>query len=337
MTTDHKTKHSSMCSKICLLALPVLLSTVIPLFAHKWLPFYPPLLEQSVATFYDRVEGLGLTELTANLLETTSKLGLELSVVNNGGHFERHLKSHFFEGWYYKLVSKDQRTTVIAIPCVYYDGKENRETDATEKHLEETESHGFIMVGVVVRSKAGKVIHHNITYTKFDLSNVSIQNSGGRKDQYKFVLAENVFESDRVVLDIPGVVKGSAKLKDVMRYPGTLINPNIMGFFSYIDAAFGMQCVHKVVAIDAEIEGTFDLNIPVSLSTDVGSPSKTASGATPSSKVEAGSEDLIQTTLDLTGGRAYVEGDYGSEFPNKYVWIATNHFASNPGSSLLLR
>ena len=36
--------------------------------------------------------------------------------------------------------------------------------------------------------------------------------------------------------------------------------------------------------------------------------------------------------MNLIGGRAYVEKDWGSKFPKTWVWIQANHFAAENGA-----
>ncbi len=76
-------------------------------------------------------------------------------------------------------------------------------------------------------------------------------------------------------------------LKDLKR---TLISPNIMGYFNYIPQ---LECRHEVVSMTHWLEGYIQMG-----------------------------EEII----DFTYGKGYIEKDWGQSFPEKYLWIQTNHF-----------
>ncbi len=48
----------------------------------------------------------------------------------------------------------------------------------------------------------------------------------------------------------------------------------------------------------------------------------------------SGTVELDGTQWDFTGGRGYIEKDWGQAFPDGYVWMHTNHFA-DPTTSLM--
>mmetsp|Transcript_3817 Transcript_3817/g.5123 ORF Transcript_3817/g.5123 Transcript_3817/m.5123 type:complete len:425 (-) Transcript_3817:1317-2591(-) len=276
------------------------LAFVFPRVAFR-LPFYSTKLERLIARYYEARDESMLIKSIPNV---------RWPIVSRGGHFTPFLEDslahsagkpvkrkpyRYFEGWYYKMVSKDTRDTVIVIPCVFFDG-------------EHEDDHAFIMVGKTVRDASGKVLSSDATFHKYPLSEVKLinyENDEKGFDRYQFSIGENVFTENQASLDIPGRVTGKIELTKVVEYPSTTFNPNIMGFFSFLDATIGMECVHKVVAIDSSTKGT------LSFAGDIGN-------------------------VDMTGGKAYVEGDYGSEFPSKWIWMQSNHFKSNPGSSFLL-
>jgi len=61
-----------------------------------------------------------------------------------------------------------------------------------------------------------------------------------------------------------------------------------------------MECYHGLVSLDHELSGELDLGAPV----------------------------------EFTGGRGYIEKDWGTSFPSAYVWMQSNHFDA-PGVSLM--
>lgn len=265
------------------------LGVLFPPIAHK-LPYYPESLEQIVFNYYEARDSgspLNLVRQVGDLVTQSVP-----SPVNIGGHFQKFLSGKesvkgpmFFEGWYYKAVTADLRHTMIVIPGVFFDGQ--GETD-----------HAFIMTSLV-GAKVKKM--PEVEYHRFKLSDVKMKNLEG--DGFELRIGANHFTNSIASLKIPGKVEGSLRVNEAKRYPGSWLNPNIMGFFSYLDAAVGMQCVHKVVAMDGIVVGGMQVK---------------------------------KDTIDFSNGRMYIEGDYGSEFPKRYVWAASNHFADNPGSSVMV-
>jgi hypothetical protein len=92
-------------------------------------------------------------------------------------------------------------------------------------------------------------------------------------------------------------VVGDLSFKGTTPWPVSLASPGIMGWYSW--APF-MECYHGVLSLDHEIEGSLTVN---------------------------GQE------MDFSGGRGYVEKDWGKSFPHAHIWMQSNHFDS-PGISL---
>ena len=46
----------------------------------------------------------------------------------------------------------------------------------------------------------------------------------------------------------------------------------------------------------------------------------------------SGTLNIDGGSVNLIGGRAYVEKDWGSKFPKTWVWIQANHFAAENGA-----
>jgi hypothetical protein len=70
-----------------------------------------------------------------------------------------------------------------------------------------------------------------------------------------------------------------------------------MGWFAYIPF---MECYHGVLSLDHSVEGRLTIG---------------------------------KTAVDFSGGRGYIEKDWGASFPRGWVWMQTNHF-SEEGVSL---
>jgi tocopherol cyclase len=110
----------------------------------------------------------------------------------------------------------------------------------------------------------------------------------------------NRFSTGGVVLDLPEV--GLSGRVDFDRpldpWPVTWRSPGAMGWYAWMPF---MECYHGVVSFGHGLSGTLRLQ---------------------------------ENTVDFTGGKGYIEKDWGQAFPSGYVWMHSNHFA-DPSVSLM--
>ncbi len=107
-------------------------------------------------------------------------------------------------------------------------------------------------------------------------------------------VANSRFTSERISLDIQEPdcqLTGELRLGPLTAWPATAASPGVMGWYAW--APF-MQCYHGVVSLDHALEGTLNYN---------------------------------GRALDFSGGRGYIEKDWGRAFPAAWIWMQTNHFA----------
>ena len=91
-------------------------------------------------------------------------------------------------------------------------------------------------------------------------------------------------------------LKTNLRFENIEKYPTSFLHPGIMGPFSFVP---GMECYHGIVNIRHTIVGTMVYN---------------------------GSQ------IDMTGGEGYIEKDWGSSFPQAWIWMQANHFSSHNAS-----
>lgn len=108
----------------------------------------------------------------------------------------------------------------------------------------------------------------------------------------------NEFSDKGMKLDLPGF-RGELKFGDTVPWPANNYGPGVMGWYSFVPF---MQCYHGVVSMDHRLEGSLEVE---------------------------GSE------IGFTGGQGYIEKDWGRSFPRAWIWMQTNHFEEQPGTSIM--
>ena len=137
--------------------------------------------------------------------------------------------SRFFEGWYYKLVSKDQSQAVAIIPGIAMD--ENGSKQA------------FIQV---LDGKKDKAWYHRFDSNDFCPS----------PKKHSLFIGNNFFSSDKMILDLPNI-KGEVNFDHLSPWPSNLLSPGIMGPFSFVPF---MECYHGILSMNHFIKGGLVLN-----------------------------------------------------------------------------
>ncbi len=122
-------------------------------------------------------------------------------------------------------------------------------------------------------------------------------------DRFALNLGGNFFSAEKMRLDLPGV-QGEINFHNTVPWPKMLGAPGIMGWYSFVPF---MECNHGVVSMHHTLEGSLRLSMP------------------------GGGSRLV----DFTGGKGYLEKDWGRSFPQAYVWMQSNHFDQHEQASLM--
>ncbi|MBY8999482.1 MAG: hypothetical protein KGD64_01070 [Candidatus Heimdallarchaeota archaeon] len=139
----------------------------------------------------------------------------------------------YFEGWYFKIVDKDENVVFAIIPGVSF------EKDGT--------AHCFIQF-----FDGKEVIMHNIKY--------DIEQFQYSKKRFEVKIGNNIFTSKKIVLEIDSEdikVKGTIELGDLSPWPVKFFNPGAMGPFRLVPF---MECYHGVLSFDHKLRGKLDVN-----------------------------------------------------------------------------
>ncbi len=142
-------------------------------------------------------------------------------------------------------------------------------------------------IQVIIANKAPKPTLVT-DYFRFPLSDFNFQD-----EPFRIQVGKNLFSKTDVALHLESEqlqIKGHFFLGDLEPIEKSLRYPNIMGYFGYLSF---MECYHGIVSMQHGCSG--EVNI---------------SGK----------------SISFSGGRGYIEKDWGRSFPKDYVWIQGNHF-----------
>ncbi|MFL0250906.1 tocopherol cyclase family protein [Clostridium neuense] len=127
-----------------------------------------------------------------------------------------------------------------------------------------------------------------------------------KKDEFKasysefnLSVGENFFSISQIDLNINQQnenISGTLHFDNIIKWPDSRINPGSMGFYNYLEF---MQCYSQVCAVDGFIRGKLYINGEI---------------------------------IDFTGGKLYIEKNWGKAFPYSYIWVQGNSFAGGEGA-----
>ena len=122
---------------------------------------------------------------------------------------------------------------------------------------------------------------------------------GADKDEFALAVGENRFGRRGISFNLnrpSAAVSGELTFSGHLDWPDSFLNPGSMGFYNYIPR---MQCYSQVCAMDFDLAGTLDIN---------------------------GRE------IDFSGGKGYIEKNWGAAFPFSWTWVQCNHFQKERAS-----
>lgn len=93
--------------------------------------------------------------------------------------------------------------------------------------------------------------------------------------------------------------EGCLNFENPSAFPKSLLNPGIMGPFGFLPF---MECYHGVVYVNHRLSGVIDID---------------------------------HQPQDFSNGSGYIEKDWGTSFPQSWIWIQCNHFEDTEGSFML--
>jgi tocopherol cyclase len=152
-------------------------------------------------------------------------------------------RKNYFEGWYYKLVSYDQKYTLAFIPGV---------------SINEKDTHAFIQVFISQTvEKETKLKSH---YFRFKLEEFEYSHN-----YFSIKIGSNYFSKEKISIDLKTSqfqIFGNIIISNTTPIQKTVFSPNIMGSFGYLNF---MECYHGVISMSHDLSGILKINeVPVS-------------------------------------------------------------------------
>jgi hypothetical protein len=193
----------------------------------------------------------------------------------NPGLFQgRTSYRNYFEGWYFKHVSSDLKQVYSFIPGI---------------SLSDNDSHSFIQI---INGITGETNYVEYPVGEFGWDTGKLYIKVGGSEFTESYLDLNI-DSDKIA------VRGKVEYSNMIRYPGTLFSPGIMGWYSFVPF---MECKHGVISVNHDLTGHLSIN---------------------------------GNMTDFFRGKGYIEKDWGTSFPEAWIWIQSNNF-SNAQTSFML-
>lgn len=134
-------------------------------------------------------------------------------------------------------------------------------------------------------------------YFKFPLADFHYQD-----EPFGIQIGGNCFSKSELTIDLnkEGVsIAGHFAFGEFLALERSIMSPNIMGGFAYLSF---MECYHGIVSMMHDCAGSLSIN---------------------------------GESVDFSGGKGYIEKDWGRSFPKEYVWVQCNHF-KQAGTALML-
>jgi hypothetical protein len=180
-------------------------------------------------------------------------------------------RRNYFEGWYFKHVSADQRQVWSFIPGI---------------SLSSEGRHAFIQVlnGLTAESQVYEFGVEEFSASGKEL-NVQIEKSHFTKEGISLEL-QNTSQK----------IRGDISYSSMEEYPSSTLNPGIMGWYSFVPF---MECKHGVVSMLHKLTGGLYID---------------------------------DSYVDFNDGSGYIEKDWGTSFPESWVWLHCNTFNSSQTS-----
>jgi hypothetical protein len=122
------------------------------------------------------------------------------------------------------------------------------------------------------------------------------------EDKFFVEIDGNTFSKENIKLNIENEnieIKGRLKFSNINSWPIKLFSPGAMGWYGFLPF---MECNHGVLSFNHKIDGILNVN---------------------------------NKNIDFSSGKGYIEKDWGTNFPNAWLWMQSNHFKDDSSSLMV--
>ncbi|MCJ7691023.1 MAG: hypothetical protein MUO60_17155, partial [Clostridiaceae bacterium] len=140
----------------------------------------------------------------------------------------------YFEGWYYKQISRDEKRVISFIPGI---------------SLFNNDIHSFVQYIFVSLDKNNKKTIKT-GYVKYSIKDFKYNNS-----PFMLQVGDNIFTESMISINITDYdlhIEGMLKFGSFTPIKKSILSPNIMGHFAYIPK---MECYHGIVSMNHLVNG----------------------------------------------------------------------------------
>jgi tocopherol cyclase len=140
-------------------------------------------------------------------------------------------KDRYFEGWYFKLVSQDEKFSIAFIPGV---------------SVSKIDPHLFIQVFFIKNKEHPTLETYYLRYPYVPYFY--------HPDEFRIQIGDSIFSNDGMTINIHDQIriKGEVRFTHPTKIEQSLISPNVMGMFGYLGF---MECYHGVLSMSHELSG----------------------------------------------------------------------------------
>ena len=192
----------------------------------------------------------------------------------NPEFFQGNLKmKNYFEGWYFKHVSRELNHVWSFIPGISLNSKD---------------AHAFIQV-INGNTSATNYISYPLSDFIWD------------KNSFFIKIGDSVFSENYIDLNLISEnirIKGRLDYFNIVKYPKSLFSPGIMGWYSFVPF---MECKHGICSVLHDLSGELEIN------------------------------DVL---VNFREGKGYIEKDWGTSFPEAWLWIQANNFITRESPAI---
>lgn len=196
--------------------------------------------------------------------------------------------------------------TKIRNPNLYHGEKKKRNffEGWYFKVCDQKNQHVFAFIPGIFKGKSDQESHSFLQVLEgrnalYSYLKYSKDDFGCKKNQLDVSVRDNNFSLEKMTLNLVHKnkkIKGSLRFKNIKKWPDSLLNPGSMGFYNYL---WFMECYSHVCVHDGCIEGQLQIG---------------------------------KKTIDFTGGKVYIEKNWGRSFPKSSIWLQSNSFAEKETS-----